>query len=175
VKKLIVLATTAFFLLASVAFANSFSDPDDMTSPVDIRQLVHRDKGGDVHAFKVTTDDNWTCSYLEPKLTKVHFLFDGGSKPDADLVGKLRCLKFEGGRDLVLFLSGRDTNNSYEPISVIKPDRHTMRFKFSFDLVELTGKHVDMYIKVTDGQAEGCTSAFPCTERAPDTGRWRLY
>ena len=172
-KKTLSLIVLALCFIAAPAYANSFSDPDDMTSPLDIRELVHKDKGGDVHAFKVTTDGNWRCRYLEPGLTKIHFYFDGKGDGDTDLVGKTRCLKYTGGRDLVLFLSG--DRNSYEPVPINKPTRHTMRFKFPFNIPELRGEHVDVHIKVEDGVAEGCTSAHPCTERAPDNGRWRLY
>ena len=175
-KTRLALATAVLLLLAaSPAHANTFTDPDDMTSPLDIRELVHKDKGNDVHSFKVTTDDNWRCRYLEPGLTKIHFYFDGKGDGDTDLIGKTRCLKHQGGRDLVVFLSGKDSGNSYEPVTINKPNRHTMRFKFSFDIPELRGPHVDLFIKVEDGFAEGCTSADPCTERAPDDGKWRLY
>jgi hypothetical protein len=103
------------------------------------------------------------------------WLFDGKGDGDIDLVGKVRCLKFKGGRELVLFLSGRDSGNSYEPVPLKRPNRHSMKATFSFDLPELKGAHVDMSVKVSDGVAEGCTSAHPCTERAPDTGMYRLY
>jgi hypothetical protein len=175
VKKFLVLAIAAVLAIAPLASANTFSDPDDMTSPLDVRRLVHRDKGGDVHSLKVVTDQNWRCRYLDPKLNKIRLLFDGGKNPDIDLVGNLRCLKFEGQRELILVLSGRDTASHYEPVPVTRPSRHSFKATFSFDLPELQGTHVDMLIRVKDSVAEGCTSAFPCTERAPDASRWRLY
>ncbi|MEA2462246.1 MAG: hypothetical protein QOH90_2423, partial [Actinomycetota bacterium] len=58
-KKIAVLTTCIFMLLSYSAMANTFWDPDDMTSPLDIRRVVHRDKGGDVHLLKIVTDDNW--------------------------------------------------------------------------------------------------------------------
>jgi hypothetical protein len=174
-KRMIALVAGALLLFAMPASAQTFTDPDDMTSPLDIRKLEHTDKGKDVHLLKVTTDDNWRCDYIG-ELGKIRFFFDGRGDGDTDLVGKVRCLDPKGPRrDLVLFLSGKDSGNSYDPVPINRPNKHTMKVKFSFDLIELRGPHVDLSFGVTDGQAEGCTSAHKCTEQAPDTGAWRLY
>ncbi|HET7481867.1 MAG TPA: hypothetical protein VFK89_03305 [Actinomycetota bacterium] len=175
-KKIVAVVVLALLALAPTAGAATFTDPDDMTSPLDIRKLTYTDEGHQVATFVVVTDDNWRCSYIQPGLTSVKWLFDGRNDGDVDLVGKTRCLNPAGpGRDLELFLSGRDTGNSYEPVPIKRPNRHTMKVTFSFDLVELRGPHASMFMKVKDGAAEGCTSAHKCTERAPDSGKWQLF
>lgn len=174
-NRLIALVVGTLLLFATPASAETFTDPDDMTSPLDIRKLEHTDKGNDVHLLKVTTDDNWRCDYIGD-LGKIRFFFDGRGDGDTDLVGKVRCLDPQGSpRELVLFLSGKDTGSGYEPVPIDRPNKHTMKVEFSFDLRELRGPHVDLSFGVTDGQAEGCTSAHKCTEQAPDDGTWRLY
>ena len=156
--------------------AETFSDPDDMTSPLDIRSVTYTDKGGKVASFRVVTDQNWRCSYIHPGLNSVTWLWDGRNDGDIDLVGKTRCLKpSHGPRDLVLFLSGKHSGNSYEPVPIKKPNGHTMKVTFSFDIPEMHGAHASMLMRVRDGEAEGCTSAHRCTERAPDSGKWELY
>ena len=174
-KRLIALVAGALLLFPTPASAQTFTDPDDMTSPLDIRKLVHTDKGNDIHVLKVVTDDPWRCDYIG-KLGKIRFFFDGKGDGDTDPIGKVRCLDPQGSpRELVLFLSGKDSGNSYEPVPMTRPSKRSMKVKFSFDLKELRGPHVDLSLGVTDGQAEGCTSANKCTEQAPDTGAWRLY
>jgi hypothetical protein len=174
-KLLVCVATATLLVLGPLAQAATFSDPDDMTSPIDVRRVEFTDRGGQIATIKVGTDDGWSCSYFEPGLTTMKWLFDGRGDNGIDLVGKVRCLKFQGGRDLVIFLSGKESGNSYEPVPLKKPNHHSMKATFSFDLPELSGRHVDMRVKVSDGVAEGCTSAHPCTERAPDSGMYRLY
>ena len=172
-KRLLAL-TAAFLMFAAPAqAAMTFQDPDDMTGPLDVRELVWTDKGDDVHTFRLTTDDNWHCNYIS-KLSKMLWYFDGRGDRGMDLIGKVRCLDPQDApRELVMFLSGE--KNSYEPIPIKKPNNHTMRVTFSFDIPELRGPHVDVVIRVRDGVGEGCTSEHKCIDRAPDDGRWRLY
>jgi hypothetical protein len=174
--KRLLAVTAALLMFAAPAFAaETFEDPDDMTGPLDVRELVWTDKGDDVHTFRLTTDDNWHCSYIS-KLSKMLWYFDGRGDRDMDLIGKVRCLDpQEGPRELVMFLSGTESGNSYEAVPVRKPNNHTMRVTFTFDIPELSGPHVDLVIRVRDGVAEGCTSGHKCIERAPDEGRWSLY
>lgn len=174
-KKLATGIAALVLAIAPAALANSFNDPDDMTSPLDVRELKHKDLGNEVHVLRVTTDDNWPCRYFDPSFNKMKWYFDGRGDNRVDLIGRVKCLKAGNERDLVLFLHGPRTGNQYEPIPLQKPTRHTIRARFTFDIPELNGEHVDTFIKVQDGMAEGCTSANPCTERAPDDGRWRLY
>jgi hypothetical protein len=153
------------------AFAGSHTDPDDATSPLDVRELtfVPSDSGGGV--LKLVTDDPWDCEYLQPHLNTLTWKFDGQADGDTDLVGRVRCVD---GRPL-LFLRGRETGNRYEAVIGRRPAHDTVKFAFSFDIVELNGRHVGLFIVVSDGTAEGCTSANPCFDRAPDRGRYRLY
>ena len=176
-KHLIALIAGALLLMAPPAFGQvqAVSDPDDMTSPLDVRSIQFNYRDNEVHRFKLITDDNWGCRYVS-KLSKMLWYFDGKGNRRMDLVGKVRCLKPQDEpRDLVIFLSGTDSGNSYEPIPVTKPNRHTMTFRVPFDIPELNGPHVDVVVRVRDGAAEGCTAENPCKDKAPDDGRWRLY
>ena len=176
-KRAIALVAGALLLMASPALGQvqGISDPDDMTSPLDVRSLQFTYRSNGTHKLKLTTDENWGCRYIS-KASKLLWYFDGKGNRRMDLVGKVRCLKPQDGpRDLVIFLSGIHSGSNYEPVPVNKPNRHTIAFRFPFDIPELTGPHVDVVVRVRDGVAEGCTSAYPCKERAPDDGRWRLY
>jgi hypothetical protein len=155
----------------SPAPAGDFTDPDDMTSPLDVRELVFTPAQGSGGSLKLITDDAWDCEYVQPRLNTMTWNFDGRADGDTDLVGRVRCVD----NRLLLFLRGRESGNRYEPVRGTRPSRKSVRFVFSFDLTELSGRHVALSIKISDGTAEGCTSANPCSERAPDRGRWRLY
>jgi hypothetical protein len=50
-----------------------------------------------------------------------------------------------------------------------------MKVSFTSDIPEIDGAHLSMLMRVRDGEAEGCTSAHQCMERAPDDGKWVLY
>jgi hypothetical protein len=155
----------------SAAPAGGHIDPDDMTSPLDVRELIFlpSESGGGV--LKLMTDDAWDCEYLQPDLSTLTWKFDGRADGDTDLIGKVRCVD---GKPL-LFLRGKDTGNRYEAVQGRKPTRDSVKFAFSFDISELQGRHLAVFIEVSDGAAEGCTSAHPCFDRAPDRGRYRLY
>ena len=171
-----IVAVGVMVVLATPVHASSFDDPDDMTSPLDVRKVTYHDKGGGVGSIKIVSDEAWDCEYFEPGLNSMFWLFDGKADGDVDLVGKVRCLKPSSGpRDLVLFLHGKETGNSYEPVPLKKPEDDSMRGTFSFDLPELKGRHLNFVVKVKDGTAEGCTAAHKCKERAPDSGNYLLY
>ena len=172
------IAVAAAFVVAllvpvsvSAAPDSEVTDPDDMTSPLDVVKLAYIDEGGGVGTLKVRTDAAWGCSYLKPPLTSMKWFFDGGADGDVDLVGNLRC---RNGR-LWFFLRGTDSDNTYEPAPANRPNRTTARITMSFDLTELAGDNLAVKVKVRDGGAEGCTSSAPCTDRAPDAGWWAVY
>ena len=170
----IVMATIvlAIFLQpASSSAGDSYTDPDDMTSPIDVRELVFEPARGGGGRLTLTTDDRWDCDYLQPRLNSIKWKFDGRADGDTDLVGNVRC----DGRRPQLFLRGTETENRYEPVDGTRPDRRSISFSFSFDIAELEGRHVSLFIDISDGAAEGCTSAAPCFDRAPNRGRWSLY
>ena len=176
-KRVIALVAGALLLMVSPAAgqAQGMSDPDDMTSPLDVRAIYFTAGNNDVHTFELTTDDKWRCRYIS-KLGKILWYFDGSGGRGMDLVGKLRCLEPQDEpRELVMFFSGTDSGNSYEPIPVRRPNRRSIRFRLPFDIPELDGPHVELVVRVRDGMAEGCTAANPCKEKAPDDGRWALY
>jgi hypothetical protein len=160
-------------LASSVAAApaGGHTDPDDMTSPLDVRELIFMpsESGGGV--LKLVSDEGWNCEYIQPRLNTLTWKFDGQADGDTDLVGRVRCVD---GRPL-LFLKGRDTGNRYEAVPGRKPTPRSVKFAFSFDIVEMNGRHAALFLEVSDGTAEGCTSANPCFDRAPDRGRYRLY
>ena len=175
-KRLLALATCVMVMvIARPAFAATFSDPDDMAGPMDVRRLVHTQRGGDIHRFRVTTDGTWGCRYLKPKTNTMRWFFDGGGDGDVDLVGNVKCVKRGGGRDIQLFLRGKDSGNQYEPLGFTRPNRRTLNLTFSFDIPELNGNHVDLRIHTTDRTVDDCTSPNKCVDRAPDDGMWRLY
>lgn len=174
-KRLIALAAGAVLLMASPALgqAQGISDPNDSASPLDIRSMLFTAGDNDVHTLSVSTDEKWRCGYHD-KGVRMVWRFDGRGNNRMDLVGKVRCLKpAEGPRELVMFLSGK--KNSYEPVGFTRPDRHSMQVEFSFDIPELSGRHVDLVVKVRDAKAAGCSWKDKCTDRAPNKGRWRLY
>jgi hypothetical protein len=169
----ILVASLCALMAASVATApaGDFTDPDDMTSPLDVRELVFTPARGSGGTLKLTTDDRWDCEYIQPQLNTMTWNFDGRADGDTDLVGRVRCV--DG--DLLLFLRGRSSGNRYEPVPGSRPNRKSVKFRFSFDLPELNGRHLGLSIDISDGAAEGCTSANACHDRAPDRGRWQLY
>ena len=158
-------------LPASAAPDSETTDPDDMTSPLDVVKLAYIDEGGGVGTLKLRTDEPWACNYLRPRLNTIKWFFDGAADGDVDLIGKLRC---QNGR-LWLYLRGTDSGNNYEPAPATRPNKRTVRVTMSFDLTELEGDNLAVKVKVRDGSAEGCTKADPCTDRAPDTGWWAVF
>lgn len=175
-KRVALVGTVCCLLaLASPAAAKSMTDPDDMTSPLDIRKMVYVDEGGQVGTLKLVSEEDWRCSYLVPNLNTLKWYFDGQADGDVDLIGKFKCVKTGQGKALYLFLHGKQTGNNYEPVKAKRPDKRSAEATFSFDLVELNGEHLKLYAQVKDGAAEGCTSANKCFDRAPDTGKWMVY
>jgi hypothetical protein len=175
-KKLLASVVGLFVVLSAVpALASSITDPNDMTSRLDVRKLVYKHQSGTVGTIKVVSDQRYRCTYLVRGLTSLKVYFDGGADGDNDLVGNFVCIKTKSGHRIVLMLHGTKSGNNYEPVPVTRPDHRTVRATFSFDLTELKGKHLDAVARVRDGAAEGCTSAHPCHDRAPDTGTWHVY
>ena len=161
-------------LLAFPAFAapdSMITDPDDMTSPLDVIKLAYIDEGGGVGTLKLETDARWACKYLRPRLTTIKWFFDGAADGDVDLLGNLRC---QNGR-LWMYLRGTDSGNNYEPAPANRPNKRTVRVTMSFDLTELEGDNLAVKVKVRDGAAEGCSDTEPCNDRAPDTGWWAVF
>jgi hypothetical protein len=177
--KRFVAVTVGLFLVATMspAFASAITDPDDMTSPLDITKLVYRDLSGDKGTFRVVTQDRFNCRYLRRGLSTVKLYFDGKADGDNDLIGNFVCRKVSASRHRIfLALHGTKSGNNYEPVAVKRPNKHTMRATFPVkNIPETKGAHLNVIAKVRDGQAEGCTSAHKCHDRAPDTGTWNVY
>ena len=122
-------------------------------SPIGIAKIVYSGTPGDVGTLKLETDADFGCGLLKPsKNNYLKWVFDDRSDGDTDLTGNIVCK----GKKLVLKL--KSNRNNYEAIEVKRPNKHTVKATFSFDLVELKSNHLDVTAKSKDTTSTGCTT-----------------
>ena len=122
-------------------------------SPIGIAKIVYSGTPGDVGTLKLETDADFGCGLLKPnKPNYLKWMFDDRSDGDTDLTGNIVCKN----KNLVLKL--KSNRNNYEAIEVKRPNKHTVKATFSFDLKELKSDHLDLTAKSKDTTSTGCTA-----------------
>jgi hypothetical protein len=156
----------ALMVLSAPAWAISRGDPNDSESRLDIRLISENARPHRGGALTIRMFRRWGSRYLRDALpTNLRWRFDDGDDGDFDLVGKFR---FTDGA-LRFFLRGPDTGNIYEPLRARRPDRRSVKVRFSFDIEELQSNRVSVVASSFDGGPD--CPGDPCRDRAPDTGR----
>jgi hypothetical protein len=165
VKRIAAVIGIALMVVATPAWAISRGDPNDSDSQLDIRLIsINGDSGGG--SMTIRTFERWHSRYLgDARRTNLRWLFDDGDDGDVDLIGTFR----HTNRRLRFFLKGTDTGNRYEPIRARRPDRKTVRVRFSFDIAELRSGNLS--VSARSSSAEADCPVDKCRDRAPNTGR----
>jgi hypothetical protein len=165
-----VVAFTLPVFAITAANAAERRDPKDTDGRLDIVFTRATGDKGDVGHLKIGTEDRWRCGYLKRnRNTSLRWVFDDGRDGDIDLVGKFVCRE-----DVLNFnLRGPDTGNRYEPLTVQRPNRRTVKVNVPFDLVEFEDNHMGVVARSKDGEAPACET--PCSDRAPNKSSMKVY
>ena len=122
-------------------------------SPIGLEKIVYSGTPGGVGTLKLMTEADFSCGLLKAsKPNYLRWLFDDGRDGDIDLKGNIVC------RDKKLFLMLKSKKNRYEGIRVKRPQKDTVKARFSFDIPELKSNHLDVTAKSKDSTSSGCTS-----------------
>ena len=155
----------AFMVLSPPALAISRGDANDSDSRLDIRLISENARPRRGGTLTIRTYGRWGSRYLRDGLpTNLKWRFDDRDDGDIDLIGNFR---FTNGA-LRFFLRGTETGNIYEPIRARRPDRRSVRVRFSFEIAELQSNRLSVEAKSFD-RGSGCRRN-PCRDRAPNTG-----
>lgn len=146
-------------------------DPDDSDGKLDLSMLGVDATKGEAGFFTIKTHDGFKCGYLKPsKPNKLRLLFDDGRDGDIDLVGRFECHDDK----LLMFLSGKETGNNYEPLKARRPSNKTVKVAFQLDIAEFEADTMGVKVRSIDGTAEGCTEE-PCRDSVPGKGTLKAY
>jgi hypothetical protein len=130
----------------------SAGTPRAAVSPIGIHKIVYSGTPGGVGTLKLVTDAEFGCGLLKPnKPNYLKWLFDDDRDGDVDLKGDIVC------KDKKLVLMLKSKKNKYEPVRVNRPTKDVLKAKFSFDLIELKSKHLDVTAKSKDTTSPGCS------------------
>jgi hypothetical protein len=170
VKRIAAVVAVALMVLTSPAWAASRPDPDDADGRLDIKRITVNAEPQELGTMIIRTYGPWNSTFLRPALDNpLVWKFNDGDDRDFDLLGTFR---YTDGA-LRLFLTGVDTGNTYGPFLASRPDRRSVRVRFSFDIPELQSNHLSVVVR-SESSGRECPDD-PCKDRAPNFGNMNAF
>ena len=115
-------------------------------SPLNIEKIVYFGTPGELGTLKLVTEEDWGCNLLKnDQPTYLKWYMDDARDGDTDLWGHFVCVNNK------LMFKMKSKKSQYEPIKAKRPDKHTVKVTFPFDLIEFKAKHLDVTAKSKDG------------------------